>query len=232
MEKKKKHVWRSGHASEPLLVWRRLSHDLAKDLAILAKEIHDVAGDGDCAGPCAAGPSAPAAPDTSASARQEVGPKHNATKRVVPPFSKCALQRDLLWFPRFHARPQRLLLSHQCPRRASMGVGAVVNAYDRRAEGCPVVSLCRRVVFAAAASAPPADPPWSPSGRKHEWSPVQALWRGDFGDFALNAFFFFFFLSFHASVMRALQDARPLSPLRHLSRAIRDNTEQLAAKLK
>uniref|UniRef100_A0A3Q3D9G0 CEP170 C-terminal domain-containing protein n=1 Tax=Hippocampus comes TaxID=109280 RepID=A0A3Q3D9G0_HIPCM len=42
---------------------------------------------------------------------------------------------------------------------------------------------------------------------------------------------FFFFPSF-ASVTSALQDARPLSPLRHLSRAIRDNTEQLAGKLK
>ncbi|XP_077408103.1 centrosomal protein of 170 kDa protein B isoform X2 [Vanacampus margaritifer] len=51
----------------------KLSHDLAKDLAILAKEIHDVAGDGDCAGPSpAAAATAAATPgsvlDTSASA--------------------------------------------------------------------------------------------------------------------------------------------------------------------
>ncbi|XP_051909192.1 centrosomal protein of 170 kDa protein B-like isoform X2 [Hippocampus zosterae] len=43
----------------------KLSHDLAKDLAILAKEIHEAAGDGDCA---AGPPAAAAAPDTSASA--------------------------------------------------------------------------------------------------------------------------------------------------------------------
>ncbi|XP_057679668.1 centrosomal protein of 170 kDa protein B [Corythoichthys intestinalis] len=43
----------------------KLSHDLAKDLAILAREIHDVAGDGDCPAADAAPGSAP---DTSASA--------------------------------------------------------------------------------------------------------------------------------------------------------------------
>nr|XP_057942253.1 centrosomal protein of 170 kDa protein B isoform X2 [Doryrhamphus excisus] len=54
----------------------KLSHDLAKDLAILAKEIHDVAGDGDPNGASgdltAASPGS--RPDTSAmSAREEVG---------------------------------------------------------------------------------------------------------------------------------------------------------------
>ncbi|XP_054616915.1 centrosomal protein of 170 kDa protein B [Dunckerocampus dactyliophorus] len=53
----------------------KLSHDLAKDLAILAKEIHDVAGDGDPNG--ASGDMTPASPgsrpDTSAmSAREEL----------------------------------------------------------------------------------------------------------------------------------------------------------------
>ncbi|XP_077444096.1 centrosomal protein of 170 kDa protein B [Stigmatopora argus] len=44
----------------------KLSHDLAKDLAILAREIHDVAGDGDCPG--APSPAAPPDASTSASA--------------------------------------------------------------------------------------------------------------------------------------------------------------------
>lgn len=55
----------------------RLSQDLAKDLAILAREIHDVAGDGDT--PTAAGYSTPPGsvphtPASTISAREEVGP--------------------------------------------------------------------------------------------------------------------------------------------------------------
>lgn len=61
----------------PLLVSPpRLSQDLAKDLAILAKEIHDVAGDGDSpsSGVTATSPSSlPNTPASTISAREEVG---------------------------------------------------------------------------------------------------------------------------------------------------------------
>ncbi|XP_037101024.1 centrosomal protein of 170 kDa protein B isoform X1 [Syngnathus acus] len=53
----------------------KLSHDLAKDLAILAREIHDVAGDGDCPAATAVSAAIPGdVLDTSASA-EEVGAK-------------------------------------------------------------------------------------------------------------------------------------------------------------
>lgn len=49
----------------------RLSQDLAKDLAILAQEIHEVAGDGDPPGPAEA--ARPSGPAPGLSAREEVG---------------------------------------------------------------------------------------------------------------------------------------------------------------
>ncbi|XP_061610220.1 centrosomal protein of 170 kDa protein B isoform X3 [Phyllopteryx taeniolatus] len=67
----------------------KLSHDLAKDLAILAREIHDVAGDGDC-GAASSGP----ALDTSAcavSAGEEllqVAPDDTRNLRNVPERSR------------------------------------------------------------------------------------------------------------------------------------------------
>ena len=59
----------------------RLSQDLAKDLAILAKEIHDVAGDGDSPssgiGVATSPSSLPNTPASPISAREEVGkPPH------------------------------------------------------------------------------------------------------------------------------------------------------------
>lgn len=55
----------------------RLSQDLAKDLAILAKEIHDVAGDGDSPssgmGTTPSPGSLPNTPASTISAREEVG---------------------------------------------------------------------------------------------------------------------------------------------------------------
>lgn len=51
----------------------RLSQDLAKDLAILAQEIHDVAGDGEPPGSGVA--STANRPASSRSAREEVGPR-------------------------------------------------------------------------------------------------------------------------------------------------------------
>ena len=40
-------IWLLSHLSDMCSLPVRLSQDLAKDLAILAREIHDVAGDGD-----------------------------------------------------------------------------------------------------------------------------------------------------------------------------------------
>lgn len=58
----------------------RLSQDLAKDLAILAKEIHDVAGDGDSPsssmGTTTSPSSLPNTPASTISAREEVGHKN------------------------------------------------------------------------------------------------------------------------------------------------------------
>ena len=59
------------------LCFDRLSQDLAKDLAILAREIHDVAGDGDSQSSSGRGtnPSPSSVPNTPAStisAREEV----------------------------------------------------------------------------------------------------------------------------------------------------------------
>lgn len=51
----------------------RLSQDLAKDLAILAKEIHDVAGDGDGDSPSVENTTYPNTPASTISAREEVG---------------------------------------------------------------------------------------------------------------------------------------------------------------
>lgn len=57
----------------------RLSQDLAKDLAILAKEIHDVAGDGDSPssgmGATTSPGSLPHTPASTMSAREEVRTK-------------------------------------------------------------------------------------------------------------------------------------------------------------
>lgn len=56
----------------------RLSQDLAKDLAILAREIHDVAGDGDSQssgmGTTTSPGSMPNTPASTISAREEVSP--------------------------------------------------------------------------------------------------------------------------------------------------------------
>lgn len=64
----------------------RLSQDLAKDLAILAKEIHDVAGDGDSPssgmGTTTSPSSLPNTPASTISAREEVG---NAASRPASP---------------------------------------------------------------------------------------------------------------------------------------------------
>lgn len=64
----------------------RLSQDLAKDLAILAKEIHDVAGDGDsptsAMGTATSPSSLPNTPASTMSAREEVGHEH--TLPVLP----------------------------------------------------------------------------------------------------------------------------------------------------
>lgn len=62
---------------KPLSFSCRLSQDLAKDLAILAKEIHDVAGDGDSPssgmGTTTSPSSLPNTPASNISAREEVG---------------------------------------------------------------------------------------------------------------------------------------------------------------
>lgn len=75
-----------GSTESPLAAWEdpteraffpagcRLSHTLVKDVAILAQEIHDVAGDGDSLGP-ACSPSlsnTPGTPASTISAREEV----------------------------------------------------------------------------------------------------------------------------------------------------------------
>ncbi|KAJ8269931.1 hypothetical protein GJAV_G00108390 [Gymnothorax javanicus] len=80
----------------------RLSQDLAKDLAILAREIHDVAGDGDSPGGSTGG--ANAAPSTSAntaasstSAREELvqpNPEASLSYRRVPQGSVWAKDPD------------------------------------------------------------------------------------------------------------------------------------------
>lgn len=64
------------HWPKPLSFSCRLSQDLAKDLAILAKEIHDVAGDGDSPssgmGTTTSSSSLPNTPASNISAREEV----------------------------------------------------------------------------------------------------------------------------------------------------------------
>lgn len=67
----------------------RLSQDLAKDLAILAQEIHDVAGDGDPPGPAEAARAS--RPASSVSAREEVGQAAaHQHMRVDPEFLAAA----------------------------------------------------------------------------------------------------------------------------------------------
>lgn len=61
-----------------ILISFRLSQDLAKDLAILAREIHDVAGDGDSQASSGIGAttspsSMPNTPASTISTREEVG---------------------------------------------------------------------------------------------------------------------------------------------------------------
>ncbi len=72
----------------------RLSQDLAKDLAILAKEIHDVAGDGDSPssgmGTTTSPGSLPNTPASTISAREEVG---NAAKHSLLPPHKPQLPK-------------------------------------------------------------------------------------------------------------------------------------------
>ncbi|XP_036405842.1 centrosomal protein of 170 kDa protein B-like [Megalops cyprinoides] len=74
----------------------RLSQDLAKDLAILAREIHDVAGDGDsqCASAMATTPSTPA---STISAREELVqliPEASLNYQKVPPGSEGVKDPD------------------------------------------------------------------------------------------------------------------------------------------
>ncbi|KAG7461242.1 hypothetical protein MATL_G00208010 [Megalops atlanticus] len=74
----------------------RLSQDLAKDLAILAREIHDVAGDGDsqCASAMATTPSTPA---STISAREELVqliPEASLNYQKVPPGSEGVKDLD------------------------------------------------------------------------------------------------------------------------------------------
>uniref|UniRef100_A0A3B5MXQ5 CEP170 C-terminal domain-containing protein n=1 Tax=Xiphophorus couchianus TaxID=32473 RepID=A0A3B5MXQ5_9TELE len=74
-----------------------LSQDLAKDLAILAKEIHDVAGDGDPP-PTATSPSSlPNTPGSNISAREELVhriPEASLNFQKVPPGSAAILDLD------------------------------------------------------------------------------------------------------------------------------------------
>uniref|UniRef100_A0A3P9PDS5 Centrosomal protein 170B n=1 Tax=Poecilia reticulata TaxID=8081 RepID=A0A3P9PDS5_POERE len=75
----------------------KLSQDLAKDLAILAKEIHDVAGDGDPP-PTATSPSSlPNTPGSTISAREELVhriPEASLNFQKVPPGSAAILDLD------------------------------------------------------------------------------------------------------------------------------------------
>ncbi|XP_036397763.1 centrosomal protein of 170 kDa protein B isoform X2 [Megalops cyprinoides] len=73
----------------------RLSQDLAKDLAILAREIHDVAGDGDP--PNTSPPSVPSTPASTISAREELVqhiPEASLNYQKVPPGSAVAKDED------------------------------------------------------------------------------------------------------------------------------------------
>ncbi|XP_047429992.1 centrosomal protein of 170 kDa protein B isoform X2 [Mugil cephalus] len=78
----------------------KLSQDLAKDLAILAKEIHDVAGDGDSPsiGVTATSPSSlPNTPASTISAREELVhriPEASLNYQKVPPGSAAVLDLD------------------------------------------------------------------------------------------------------------------------------------------
>ncbi|KAG7466352.1 hypothetical protein MATL_G00163720 [Megalops atlanticus] len=73
----------------------RLSQDLAKDLAILAREIHDVAGDGDP--PNTSPPPVPSTPASTISAREELVqhiPEASLNYQKVPPGSAVAKDED------------------------------------------------------------------------------------------------------------------------------------------
>uniref|UniRef100_A0A4W3JEH1 Centrosomal protein 170Bb n=1 Tax=Callorhinchus milii TaxID=7868 RepID=A0A4W3JEH1_CALMI len=75
----------------------RLSQDLAKDLAILAREIHDVAGDGDCFSPLSPALPKSSTPGSMISAREELVqhiPEASLNFQKVPPESS-GIKKDL-----------------------------------------------------------------------------------------------------------------------------------------
>lgn len=100
-----------GSTESPLAAWEdpteraffpagcRLSHTLVKDVAILAQEIHDVAGDGDSLGP-ACSPSlsnTPGTPASTISAREELVqhiPEASLNFQKVPPGSLSSRNLD------------------------------------------------------------------------------------------------------------------------------------------
>nr|XP_040025732.1 centrosomal protein of 170 kDa protein B isoform X1 [Gasterosteus aculeatus aculeatus] len=76
----------------------KLSQDLAKDLAILAKEIHDVAGDGDGDSPSVENTTYPNTPASTISAREELVqhiPEASLNYQKVPPGSAAVSDLDL-----------------------------------------------------------------------------------------------------------------------------------------
>ncbi|KAM8832845.1 centrosomal protein of 170 kDa protein B isoform 1-T2 [Spinachia spinachia] len=76
----------------------KLSQDLAKDLAILAKEIHDVAGDGDGDLPSVENTTYPNTPASTISAREELVqhiPEASLNYQKVPPGSAAVSDLDL-----------------------------------------------------------------------------------------------------------------------------------------
>lgn len=89
---------------------RRISQDLAKDLAILAREIHDVAGEIDSVSSSGTAPSttvstAATTPGSAIDTREEVGPARptqpdiQESMRKVPDFSSSIITSpDVLYF--------------------------------------------------------------------------------------------------------------------------------------
>lgn len=88
---------------------RRISQDLAKDLAILAREIHDVAGEIDSVSSSGTAPSttvstAATTPGSAIDTREEVGPARPTQPGIQESMKKVPDFILLLWSyrPRFH----------------------------------------------------------------------------------------------------------------------------------